>query len=187
MGKIRSLRETPQERSCACGKSFVVRRRNSPLRHCSLGCRFWSKVDKGGGLNACWPWLAGTDGEGYGCFQKLEPRKLRTQAHRVAWELVHGAPGAMHVLHRCDNPPCCNPEHLFLGTNLDNAADRHAKGRDAAPIHARMRKSTKLNVELVAEIRALDGAMTQEQIGDRFGVKQTTVSQVLRRETWRDV
>lgn len=96
--------------------------------------RFWSKVDRGGGPDACWLWTAHKTRGGYG---QLRVDGHQATAHRVSWELAHGPipPGHGYhgtcVLHRCDNPPCCNPSHLFLGTNADNMADMKAKGRQA--------------------------------------------------------
>ena len=91
--------------------------------------RFWAKVDRSGGPDACWIWTGGRKGRGYGEFYK-DHRLLG--AHRVAWELAIGPiPNGLDCLHSCDNPPCCNPAHLFLGTQADNNADMVAKGRDA--------------------------------------------------------
>lgn len=114
--------------------------RTDPLRHDRrldtrpVDERFWEKVDRSS-KDGCWPWLAARfDARGYGAFKKRDDRgrwKME-RAHRVAWMLVHGAiPAGMVVCHRCDNPPCCNPEHLFLGTALDNNRDAAAKGRTA--------------------------------------------------------
>ena len=77
--------------------------------------------------SACLEWNGARNARGYGTRRYLGKSCL---AHRVAWILAHGdIPEGMCVLHRCDNPPCCNPEHLFLGTQADNIADMHAKGR----------------------------------------------------------
>jgi len=95
--------------------------------------RFWEKVDKNGPTQphmktACWLWKASKDGCGYG-WVGLGNRKLG-KAHKVSWELHRGPiPDGQCVLHHCDFPECSNPEHLFLGTQKDNALDREQKGR----------------------------------------------------------
>ena len=92
-----------------------------------LSERFWSKVDKQGSTE-CWPWTASVvKNLGYGQFG-MGGTMMRS--HRVAWELSNGPiPAGMFVLHKCDNPPCCNPQHLFIGTQTDNMQDALAKGR----------------------------------------------------------
>jgi hypothetical protein len=96
--------------------------------------RFWAKVDRSGGPDACWLWTAGTFRlrNGYGKFG-ADPAASRTvYAHRFAYELSHGPiPPGLLVCHHCDNPPCCNPAHLFLGTIADNMRDMSDKGRAA--------------------------------------------------------
>ena len=98
----------------------------------SIAERFWTKVDRSGGPDACWPWMGHRTRQGYGQVKILGKS---TPAHRVAWELTNGPIplgdhfGTTCACHRCDNPPCCNPAHLFLGTMADNVADRDAKGR----------------------------------------------------------
>lgn len=77
--------------------------------------------------NGCKEWVGSKDAKGYG-YVRFEGKTQR--AHRVAWTSANGAiPDKLHVLHQCDNPSCCNPEHLFLGTNANNVADKMAKGR----------------------------------------------------------
>jgi hypothetical protein len=94
----------------------------------TLGERFWSKCATGE-ANCCWQWLGTTNAQGYGRFLLLGKNR---RAHRVAYLLTFGdIPNDLHVLHRCDNPGCCNPGHLFLGTNKDNSDDKIAKGRQA--------------------------------------------------------
>ncbi len=85
--------------------------------------RFLAKVMK---TESCWQWTGAMMGTGYGSFSF---QKQPQNAHRVAYELFVAAPGTQHVLHRCDNPSCVNPEHLWLGTPADNADDRERKGR----------------------------------------------------------
>jgi hypothetical protein len=99
----------------------------------SLAERFWSKVNKNGPTmphmtTACWAWTATRIQGGYG---RLGLNRKHHLAHRVAWEMANGSvPAGLDVLHRCDNPPCVNVEHLFLGTQADNTADMIAKGRE---------------------------------------------------------
>ncbi len=88
--------------------------------------RFEAKVDRSGGPDACHPWTASLDGAGYG--QMKDGGKV-VRAHRVAYRFAKGDPGPLDVLHSCDNPPCQNDRHLFLGTPLVNARDRESKGR----------------------------------------------------------
>lgn len=88
--------------------------------------RFWSRASKPS-LNACWEWQGGKTSDGYGA---SAIRNKSALAHRVAWELANGPiPAGMEVCHRCDNPPCVNPAHLFLGSHADNIRDMFAKGR----------------------------------------------------------
>ena len=98
------------------------------VNHCSSELhRFWSKVDKQGPIHPvcgqCWIWIAGKYSTGYG-------QHGNYRAHRYSWNLYYGEiPVGVFVLHRCDNPACVNPKHLFLGTHQDNMDDMNAKGR----------------------------------------------------------
>lgn len=91
----------------------------------AMEARFWSKVDVRG-EDECWPWMVGHNQDGYGIFH-IERRSVH--AHRVALALALGGILKEQALHHCDFPPCCNPAHLFEGTNADNVRDRDAKGR----------------------------------------------------------
>lgn len=96
---------------------------------CSAVHRFWTKV-KGIHRDECWPWTASRANNGYGKFRDDSGRRIG--AHRFSWILHNGPiPEGLCVLHRCDNPICVNPAHLFLGTFHDNALDKAAKGRCA--------------------------------------------------------
>lgn len=124
-----------QHCTCAhCGGAFSKPVTNPPTntKYCSLACRFWNKVDRSGGADACWPWIAkavktARCGLQYGDFRVSGGS---SGSHRVAWELTNGPiPDGLCVCHRCDNPLCCNPAHFFLGTRLDNVEDMISKGR----------------------------------------------------------
>src|SRR5690242_13962235 len=91
---------------------------------------FWKDVDKSGGPNACWPWLKCKERHGYG---HAYWDRQHHRAHRLAFELATGIKPVNCVLHKCDNPPCCNPAHLFEGTQKDNALDKQRKGRGNQP------------------------------------------------------
>lgn len=96
--------------------------------------RFWSKVIRGA-ADECWPWIGPILPTGYGCFtigSKIDGSRTTVLAHRVAYTIEHGPlPPGMNALHKCDRRPCCNPDHLFPGTQADNMRDCAAKGRIA--------------------------------------------------------
>lgn len=137
-------------------------------------------------------WTAYRNEDGYGV---CGYGPLLRKAHRVAWELTYGPiPERLCVCHRCDNPPCCNPAHLFLGTKADNAADRDAKGRgytpppDAPPppVHfGEANVNAKLRREDVLKIReARANGATLREIARTFGVGKSTIFSVVRGHTW---
>ena len=131
----------------------------------------------------CWLWTGATNLQGYG---KLNVNGKLQQAHRIAWELENGpVPDGLLVLHRCDNPACVRPAHLFLGTHGDNYKDMDRKGRnphagsDRPPRnYARGERHpyAKLTDEQVKEIIMAEG--TQREIAARFGVTQGTISTI---------
>lgn len=147
--------------------------------------RFWSKVDCTAGLFECWLWTASLNKPGgYG---RIGLNGSNLRVHRISYELAFGSvPIDLHVLHKCDNPPCVNPSHLFLGTQLDNVRDMQHKSRDNKAHHERVNTS-KLTVDQVMEIRRLydAGGMFQHELGKMFGVSQQNIFRIVHGETWR--
>jgi hypothetical protein len=176
-------------------------------RYCSVRCanlarpvktlaeRFWAKVNRDGPIPAhlpdlgpCWVWDGATDGHGYGQIQQ-GPRSGRPlKAHRVSYEInVDSIPEGAEVLHRCDNPPCVRPNHLFLGTHQDNMDDMWSKGRAVMPDATGAANSQALLSPELAEriIREyVRGVVTQERLAQRYGVDHSTISDVIRRKHW---
>jgi hypothetical protein len=105
----------------------MQRKSDEPMLENVAG-RFWSRTERSSG---CWRWTGARSKDGYG---QIGIGNKILYTHRVAWELTHGSiPQGMWVLHHCDNKKCINPDHLFLGTRLDNIRDMLAKGRGKVP------------------------------------------------------
>ena len=108
------------------GTSFGRSVNNKIRKKLALSTRFWDNVEVKQS-DECWIWKASCDKRGYGQFNIAKKMK---RSHRIAWKLTFGEiPKELYVCHKCDNPPCCNPNHLFLGTQKDNIADMLRKGR----------------------------------------------------------
>lgn len=126
----------------------------------------------------CWIWQHKVDRKGYG---RTWWNGREGFAHRLAFVLWRGPiPDAMGVLHKCDTPPCCNPEHLFLGTQRDNMADKTAKGRQQRGERC---WKARLTAEQVAQIKAAHGA-TQAAIAAIYGVTREAVSRIRCGRNW---
>jgi hypothetical protein len=139
----------------------------------------------------CWLWMGWVDKQGYGgtWFGKRGPFWA---AHRLSWTAHRGPiPAGLYVLHRCDNPACVNPGHLFLGTHQDNMDDMVRKGRAApAEMHARGERNAKakLTAEKVADIRTrYASGESLAALGRAFAVTPQAVRAVILRESWRHV
>lgn len=131
-----------------------------------------------GAIGDCVLWTKHLNTSGYG--QRRVNGRL-VLVHRQAWTVVHGDPGAWQVLHRCDVRACINVDHMFLGTNADNVADKMAKGRQANTAGERNGRA-KLTTDQVRAIRA--STETNTAIARRLGVSHQTVSQIRLRKRW---
>lgn len=143
--------------------------------------RFWSKVDVRS-ENECWDWQAGLFSSGYGCFS-LDGKNER--AHRIAYSLVNGpipegdSPSDHCVLHHCDRPSCCNPAHLFLGSQIDNVRDCVDKGRQR---RGEDHGNAKLSDKQVADIRETyaAGGVTYRGLAAKYGVHFTHIGYIVK-------
>lgn len=162
--------------------------------------RFWRNVAIGK-KHECWPWKNSQFRDGYGQI-KVFKRNLR--AHRVSYYLHYGIdPAENLVCHRCDNPVCCNPFHLFLGTEKDNTQDCKEKGRLSCGIGETHGSKThperfargervagsKLTFEKAQQIRKLyaAGGITQEELGKQFGVTRRAIGLITKGKNWKHV
>ncbi len=157
--------------------------------------RFWAKVRPE--AEGCWMWTAAKNWSGYGTFGLSCSRKT-IMAHRYSWELHYGplpkdTAKYVHgtcVLHKCDTPACVRPDHLFLGTQQENIADRHTKQRDARG--SRAGGAPVLTEEQIREIRALpvrlgskwSEGLDRKEVGARYGVSGDTIYRIVTRRAW---
>lgn len=151
--------------------------------------KFWSKIDQSS-RDGCWPWLGYAGDRGYGVYAYAKGSKKRS--HRIAYELATGPiPDGMIVCHSCDNPRCCNPAHLWLGTDADNNADRQAKGRTVSPFgegytgnrpRGETHGSARLTEDQAREILARPEH--NALLAREYGVSETCVGRLRRGKTW---
>lgn len=158
-----------------------TRQRTGPKPQ-TLAARFWPKVHTGDPAE-CWPWTASCYPNGYGSFGKGGHSDGSTYAHRVVWELTNGPiPDGMFVCHRCDNPPCCNPAHLFLDTHDGNMADMIRKGRSP---RGENKWNALMDEAKVRDVHRLyDDGWTGLAIAAYFGVTRGCITDILRGKTW---
>lgn len=182
---------------CLCGRVKTVhgqslrQARSRSCRKCRFAQRtveeaFKQRV-KECGPDECWPWPRGCGREGHADgYGTLMVHRKPHPAHRVAWEVYVGPiPRGLCVLHRCDNPCCVNPHHLFLGTNVDNIADKVSKGRHRSP-RGEHHGNAKLNAVSVTLMRHkfAEGA-TVLRLSCEFRVSEATVRDIVKGRTWR--
>lgn len=144
---------------------------------------FWERVDVQG-EDDCWLWKGAIGNRGgYGSLN-YEGRSL--QAHRVSYHLTCDDPGELYVLHKCDTPLCCNPKHLFLGTQLDNMRDMIRKGRKRQ-VKGEEHGRHKLTEWQVLELRreAAQEGVTKVSLANKYGISAPTVGDIVRHKLWK--
>lgn len=152
--------------------------------------RFWAKVEVRG-PGECWGWRGATNPKGYGMIGVTRgDRQAAITAHRFSYLIHHGPiPTGMQVCHTCDNPPCSNPAHLWLGTASDNQLDAFRKGRKVSPSlgrHGEMAPDARLTNAQASEIRSRNASgETQRALAREFGVSEATVYQIVHRTSYR--
>lgn len=136
---------------------------------------------------ACFVWLRSLERDGYGQFWY---KNKKYKAHRWAYEQVHGSiPSGLFVLHKCDNPACVNPKHLFLGTNSDNMLDTVRKGRKVAPVfHGEEHGMAILTEAKVRRIRQrIARGDRQCDVARDFGISAPLVYRIKKRIIWKHI
>ena len=138
----------------------------------------------------CWEWL-GHCNKSRGGYGTIVHKRRAYRAHRAVWIDLHGEiPDGMYVCHQCDNPPCVNPKHLFLGTAEDNARDRNAKGRHAFNLpraaFGENASNRKLSAKQVDDIRHLhaSGRFPSRRLSKLFGVGKTQILRITNGQSW---
>lgn len=136
--------------------------------------------------NKCWEWGGAKNKLGYGIIAIENRPQL---AHRMAWESTHGQiPKGICVLHKCDNPPCCNPNHLFTGKNADNVADRHKKGRSrGGALYGENHPNSKISDHQVIRIREIYSHKIREKLASQYGVSPKTIEEIANRRKRKNV
>jgi len=174
-GQLRPVKDQRGRRHCYIyGHQCRGRNPWDTRRRYTLQERFEQRVSK---TDGCWEWIGAKRGNGYGEIgvgKGISP----IGAHRLAYELYVGPiPDGLNVCHHCDNPPCVNPDHLFLGNQADNSQDAAAKGRYS---HGNL---TQYRVDEIRQRHQADG-ITQRQLADEYGVHYSTISLIVNRKRW---
>lgn len=179
---------------CSCGNEKVMRASNIISGHAKRcgKCRVprtgsyadWLRVRVNTASNGCWVWNRSTDDAGYGT-AKFQGH--RTKAHVMTYSMLVGSiPAGIKVLHKCDNRPCCNPDHLFLGTQAENMADMMAKQRQARGERSHWAKLTEADVIEIRE-RYEAGGISYRQLSMDYPVMETTIHAIVTRKLWKHV
>lgn len=134
--------------------------------------------------DGCWEWTGAKSRKGYGNI--LGPRRKIISTHRAAWEVWNGPiPSGAWILHRCDNPSCCRPDHLFLGDAMINNVDMRVKGRDTrGSAHP---KSKLTESDVIAIRQAVANGAEQQGLAKQYGVSKGVLGRIVHRQDWRHV
>lgn len=136
--------------------------------------------------NGCWEWNGATNSYGYGVVGVGRRSEGTAKVHRYVWEHFNGQiPDGLHVLHRCDNPPCCNPDHLFLGNDADNVADKISKGRQPRGSDFSRSNLVDRNIRQMFELQ--EQGWLQREISEYYGISRRNVGHILSRTKWAHV
>lgn len=134
--------------------------------------------------DGCWEWLGAISSGGYG---SLVVKGKSLKPHRFIYSIMHGAiPEGMQVCHHCDNPPCCNPDHLFLGSHQDNMRDMHDKGRAAKHNGENNARAILTNAGAKRIKTLLAEGKTPLEISVEYNVVQSTIGHIQAGRTWKD-
>ena len=153
--------------------------------------KFWEKVDKKD-EDECWEWQASRNYKGYGIFYTTinKNKKKGHGAHRVAYMLhfrLNDLLSDIQVCHICDNPACCNPNHLWLGTNRDNQLDSMKKGRHKVPLGEDHGKSKLSNKDVLKIRKMRKKGYTFKFIAEKFNITSANVGYITKRKTWKHI
>lgn len=200
---MKSSLNLKDSRKCGYCKSDLTNHATS--KFCSRKCsnrfnkvripieeRIFEKVDRNGpipkhfpNLGRCWI-FTGSSVKGYGLIGAGGANGGMLLTHRVVWEMINGKiPSGFWALHRCDNPPCCNPSHVYLGTMLENTEDKISRNRQCAAESVWCAKLKRSDIPKIIALRK--SGLTQRVIASKFSVGQWQISKILSRKCWKSI